>query len=74
MHSMDGGNDLNIEGQYVWDHSNTSVDFTNWRTSEPSLHDPLEALTRDCIDILGNGKWNDRPCSHRNQFICEKII
>lgn len=69
-----GGNDLVTEGHYVMDHSNTSIVFTNWHTGEPSLHDPSQAPGRDCIDIIGNGKWNDRPCSHNNKFICEKII
>lgn len=69
-----GGNDLNVEGEYVWDHSNTTMVFTNWHTNEPSLTSPSLATTRDCIDILRNGKWNDRPCLHLNSFICEKSI
>ncbi|XP_052694133.1 lectin BRA-3-like [Crassostrea angulata] len=62
-----GGNDLDIEGKYVWDNSNTSFVFTNWYKFVPSHGD-----IRDCIDILKNGEWNDRPCSHLNHFICEK--
>lgn len=46
--------------------------FTNWHTNEPSLYDPRDALSRDCIDMLRHGKWNDRTCSYGNQFICEK--
>ncbi|XP_052695309.1 collectin-12-like [Crassostrea angulata] len=67
-----GGNDLDNEGHYVWDHSNTSIVFTNWNTYEPSRLNLSFALTRDCIDMFRNGKWNDRPCSYGNQFICEK--
>lgn len=62
-----GGNDLDIEGKYVWDNSNTSFVFTNWYKFVPSNGD-----IRDCIDIFKNGEWNDRPCSHLNHFICEK--
>lgn len=62
-----GGNDLDIEGKYVWDKSNTSFVFTNWYKFVPSNGD-----IRDCIDIFKNGEWNDRPCSHLNHFICEK--
>lgn len=67
-----GLNDLDIEGQYMWDHSNTPVVFANWHTNEPSLRNSSYALTRDCIDMFRNGKWNDRPCSYYNQFICKK--
>lgn len=69
-----GGNDINLEGEYVWDHPITSVIFTNWYRNEPSLADPSKALTRDCIDILRNVKWNDRPCLYFNSFICEKSL
>uniref|UniRef100_A0A8W8P0L5 C-type lectin domain-containing protein n=1 Tax=Magallana gigas TaxID=29159 RepID=A0A8W8P0L5_MAGGI len=62
-----GLNDLNIEGQYVWDHSNTPMVFFTWYIFEPSLGD-----VRDCVDILRNGQWNDRPCSVLIPFICEK--
>lgn len=69
-----GGNDLDIEGHYVWDYSNRSMVFTNWYKTEPSLYYPSNALPRDCIDMFRNGEWNDRPCSYGNQFICERII
>lgn len=68
-----GLNDLDTEGQYVWDHSNTSVFFTNWHRIEPSLYNPPDAHTRDCVDMYRTGEWNDRPCSYENPFICEKI-
>ncbi|XP_052695391.1 collectin-12-like [Crassostrea angulata] len=64
-----GLNDRHIEGHYVWDHSNTSMVFTNWYKFVPSKGD-----ARDCVDILRNGEWNDRPCSFLNAFICEKSI
>ena len=67
-----GLNDLDIEGRYIWDHSNASLTFTNWHPKEPSLSKPEQALSRDCIDILRGGVWNDRPCTHLNWVICEK--
>lgn len=69
-----GGNDINLEGKYVWDHPITSMIFTNWYRNEPSLADPSKASTRDCIDILRNVKWNDIPCLYFNSFICEKSL
>nr|XP_022312741.1 low affinity immunoglobulin epsilon Fc receptor-like isoform X2 [Crassostrea virginica] len=67
-----GLNDLDIEGAYVWDHSNAPLTFSNWMDGEPSLYSPDHALERDCIDILRGGVWNDRPCSYLNWVICEK--
>ena len=67
-----GLNDIDIEGTYIWDHSNASLTFTNWYPKEPSLSKPELALSRDCIDILRGGGWNDRPCNHLNWVICEK--
>nr|XP_034315160.1 neurocan core protein isoform X2 [Crassostrea gigas] len=67
-----GGNDLDTEGQYKWDHSNTLMSFTNWHYHEPSLGNPNQALNKDCIDMLRDGVWNDRPCSYSNSVICEK--
>lgn len=69
-----GGDDINLEGEYVWDHPIKSMIFTNWYRNEPSLADPSKASTGDCIDILMNGKWNDRPCLYFNSFICEKYL
>ena len=59
-------------GTYVWDHSNAPLTFSNWHYHEPSLLSKSEALTKDCIDILRGGIWNDRPCSYLNWVICEK--
>ena len=67
-----GLNDLNIEGTYVWDHSNAPLTYSNWYDKEPSLNNRNHAQKRDCIDILRGGFWNDRPCSHLNWVICEK--
>lgn len=67
-----GGNDLDIEGQYRWHHSNTLLSYTNWYPTEPSLAVPKNALDRDCIDVLRNGQWNDQSCSFQNSVICEK--
>nr|XP_022310946.1 lectin BRA-3-like [Crassostrea virginica] len=67
-----GLNDIDIEGTYVWEHSKAPLTFSNWHSSEPSVNNPNRALTRDCIDILRGGLWNDRQCSHLNWVICEK--
>lgn len=66
------GNDIEIEGQYVWDYSNMKFGFFYWAPGEPSIANPSQATTRDCIDIYRTGKWNDRPCDYYTSFICEK--
>ena len=69
-----GLNDLGIEGTYVWDDSNEPLTYSNWHYHEPSLLSKSEALTKDCIDMLRGGVWNDRPCSYLNWVICEKTF
>lgn len=32
-----GGNDLNVEGEYVWDYLNIIMVFINWYINELSL-------------------------------------
>lgn len=71
--SWTGGNDIQTEGSYKWDHSNTNIIFINWHPNKPSLLIPNDTLTKDCIDILRTGLWNDRYCSYLNPFICEKF-
>lgn len=66
------GNDMHTEGQFVWDHWNTTIGFFNWSPNNPSKKFPNQAQTRDCIDLYRDGTWNDRRCSYLNQFICEK--
>nr|XP_034319113.1 hepatic lectin-like [Crassostrea gigas] len=67
-----GGNDIEIEGEYVWDHSNMKFSISYWSPGEPSIAYPDQASTRDCIDLFPTGRWNDRPCSFNKPFICEK--
>lgn len=64
-----GLNELNIEGQYVWDHSNTPMTFSTWYSFKPELGD-----IRDCVSIQRKGQWNDKKCTALLTFICEKEI
>ncbi|XP_061190759.1 collectin-12-like [Saccostrea echinata] len=66
-----GGNDKATEGVYVWEHSNTTIGFTKWSKRNPDNYLVPEREV-DCIDILYNGEWNDRPCSYLNGFLCER--
>ncbi|XP_022312082.2 asialoglycoprotein receptor 2-like isoform X2 [Crassostrea virginica] len=72
--SWTGGNDLQTEGHYKWDWSDSTLTFTNWQVTEPSLGDPDLADRKDCIDVMRDGRWNDRQCHYLNSYICEKRI
>ncbi|XP_022311803.2 collectin-12-like [Crassostrea virginica] len=69
-----GLNDREVEGTFIWDHSNAALNFTNWYPGEPSMGSLNEAKGKDCVDILRGGLWNDRFCSFLNWAICEKDI
>ena len=64
-----GAGDFFQQGNYMW-HDFTPVDpnLTNWAPNEPNGINGGE----DCICIMGNGLWNDIPCTLKSYFICEK--
>ena len=62
-----GGNDRSTEGGYLWDHSNTLINFTNWLPEEPNGRD-----SENCIQLEKDGSWNDRTCDKPLSYICEK--
>lgn len=63
-----GGNDRSTERQYLWDHSNTLINFSNWYPREPSD----SSATENCITLMRDGRWNDGICHLANSYICEK--
>jgi hypothetical protein len=65
-----GGNDLAAEGSYRWQHSDSNLNFSNWYPGEPSVYH--YGKEEDCIAILKNGQLNDKECSAKTTFICEK--
>lgn len=71
--SWTGGNAIKFEGAYVWDHSLTDLNFTNWSPQEPTEVNPDSGVSRDCIDIKRSGFWVNQPCSILNSFVCEKF-
>lgn len=54
-----GGNDMNVEGLYVWDYLNIFLVYINWYLQEFSLLYLSDVFIRDCIDLLRFGCWND---------------
>ncbi|KAJ7324375.1 hypothetical protein JRQ81_017395 [Phrynocephalus forsythii] len=52
-----GINDIQTEGTFRYP-SGETVAFTNWGKNEPN-----DAGGEDCVEMIGNGLWNDFPCN-----------
>lgn len=60
--TFSGGNDLAVEGTFVWDHGEPFV-YTNWELNEPS--NGAGTYEEDCLVIAASRPakgWDDRPC------------
>merc|ERR1719391_657405 len=70
-----GPHNENNWGNWVWDHSNTSVTWFDWMNGEPNNWHQQRCLTylKD-QDIFGFGvyHWNDWGCDYNARFICER--
>ncbi|XP_062601806.1 hepatic lectin-like [Saccostrea cucullata] len=62
-----GGTDVNSEGTYYWEHSNSALNYTNWMKNEPN-----GGSRENCIEVLYLGDWNDKSCYTLTYYICEK--
>ncbi len=57
-----------------WSHWNSGapVEFSNWRDEEPNN----EYGEEYCAELRNhgdwNGKWNDKNCQHKQNFVCER--
>ncbi|XP_042315132.1 pulmonary surfactant-associated protein D-like [Sceloporus undulatus] len=69
--AMLGINDRLIEGTFKYPDGET-IGYTNWSKNEPNdASGEDDAGGEDCVELFGNGKWNDVPCSHERLIICE---
>ncbi|CAG2188039.1 COLEC12 [Mytilus edulis] len=71
-----GANDIDHEGIWKWNGSNTVLNYSHWCTGEPN--NALQG--EDCAALNVNnipGKnfcWNDYSCKSYHNFVCEKSI
>ena len=69
-----GLNDLGVERNYVWEHSNQPLgSYRAWGDNEGPASSLALSETEDCI-VLSNrftGIWRDVPCNRSYHFICE---
>lgn len=60
-----------VEGVFVWSDKGNNFTLTNWQNNQPDNNGEKE----HCVEMIAfNGKWNDRPCSAKIPFVCEKDI
>jgi len=69
-----GLTDKDAEGDFVWDSTSETAEYTNWKTDEPSGFDYVED-DDDCVhlDVSSEGRtWNDEACSRPDIFaLCQ---
>jgi len=72
---VEGPHSDHNQGNWIWDHSNTTVEWYDWMKGEPN-----DWHSQDCLtflkdqDIFGFGvyHWNDWSCEYAARYICEK--
>ena len=71
-----GANDLVSEGNFVWDHDNQALTYTDWLNNQPNNGFPT-APEQNCvayIHVASNAiarQWHDWQCDHSFRFMCE---
>lgn len=65
MSAVLGINDIQTEGTFRYP-SGETIGFTNWAKNEPN-----DAGGEDCVELIGNGEWNDIPCNGERLIVCE---
>ena len=63
-----GANDLDKEGEYIWEHSGQNASYQQWPNNQPS---PASADEQDCIGIRYTTDWWDMECFKLFYFLCE---
>ena len=62
-----GGNDIDVEGEWVWDSDGSSVDLSRfWRGGEPND----AAQREDCMQMFYDTGFGDFPCFFSQPFAC----
>ena len=65
-----GGSDEKTEGLWSWS-SGEEMDYTRWRSGEPSNSDAGDNLTENYLEIYTDGDWNDNSAKAERGFILE---
>ncbi|WP_411025364.1 lectin-like protein [Salmonella sp. s55004] len=77
-----GFSDLEVEKQFKWNDGSRII-YTGWYDGEPNnanRGDAHHLRGEDCGTIrwyeteVGDGQWNDTPCSYERPFVCKKPL
>nr|XP_054774528.1 uncharacterized protein LOC129282680 [Lytechinus pictus] len=65
-----GLDDLSNENKFRWADGTllSETGYSTWIESNPDNYEGYE----HCVERIHNGGWNDRYCSDRKRFVCEK--
>merc|ERR1712038_51748 len=61
-------------GEWIWEHSNTTVEWFDWAPGEPNDYHRQQCMTYLRYDY-GNDlfyNWNDWDCNDQADYICQK--
>ncbi|XP_046363217.1 C-type lectin mannose-binding isoform-like isoform X1 [Haliotis rufescens] len=65
-----GGNDIMSEGLWVWDKSETSIQYFDWGSGQPDD----SGSKQNCMSLWKHFafKWADHYCTDKLAFLCEQ--
>ncbi|XP_053305849.1 pulmonary surfactant-associated protein D-like [Spea bombifrons] len=61
-----GVNDIQFEGSYRY-LNGQPISYSNWDANQPDDYKQAE----DCVEMYGNGNWNDQNCEEKRLVVCE---
>jgi hypothetical protein len=61
---------LTNEGRFSWV-SGLNSDYRNWAPGEPNDGGSFFA-SEDCVEVYGDGRWNDSSCDSNRIAVCER--
>jgi hypothetical protein len=64
--SFIGLTDIDQEGVWTWS-DGAPFDYSKWNANEPNNSGNDE----DCVEINGNGAWNDLNCNSHRRALCK---
>ncbi|XP_056386056.1 pulmonary surfactant-associated protein A-like [Hyla sarda] len=64
-----GVNDLQDEGTFRY-LNGEKIKYSIWYDNQPDNY----KLNEDCVEMYGDGKWNDQNCNEKRLIICEFIL